>query len=154
MATARSAKSAGFDEAVAETLATRLPTKTRNEMSSLSDASVLSTLPRRTETPVDLPRTATASAASAPAFLAASTKAVTLSASLASSKASVIVHPGCWTGPAFGGPLAQGPQALCKAPAAPSIVPASLVQWGVATQMGQGRGIGSARGDLSWQLKA
>ena len=38
MATARSASAAGSDEAVAETLATRLPTKTRSETSSPSDA--------------------------------------------------------------------------------------------------------------------
>ena len=94
MATARSANSAGFDEAGAETLATRRPMKTRNEISSLSDASVLSTLPRRTDTPVDLPRTATASAASAPAFLAASTRAATLSTSLVASRVLVIGCPG------------------------------------------------------------
>ena len=68
IATARSASPSGSDAAVAETLATRLPTKTRSEISSLSDDSVLSTLPSRTETPVERPRTATASAASAPAL--------------------------------------------------------------------------------------
>ena len=54
-------------------------------MSSPSADSVASTLPRRTETLLERPRTATASAASAPAFLAASTKAATRSTSLEAS---------------------------------------------------------------------
>src|SRR5690606_20366964 len=62
-----------------ETLATRLPTNTRSERSSLSDASVASTLPSRTETDMERERVTTASAASAPARRAASTRCATRS---------------------------------------------------------------------------
>ena len=62
MATARSANAFRSKPGLAETLATRFPTKTRSEKSSLSEASVFSTLPRRTLTDRDLERTTTASA--------------------------------------------------------------------------------------------
>ena len=79
IATARSARTVRSEEAFADTDATRLPTKTRNEMSSLSDDCVPSTFPRRTDTLVDRERTATASEASAPARRAASTSEATIS---------------------------------------------------------------------------
>ena len=53
MATARSASAAGSEEAVADTLATRLPTNTRNDTSSPSEEFVLSTLPSLTDTLVE-----------------------------------------------------------------------------------------------------
>ena len=74
MATARSASASGSAAAAADTLATLRPTNTRSDMSSLSDASVPSTLPLRTLTARERERTQTASAASAPARLAASTR--------------------------------------------------------------------------------
>src|SRR5690606_2432129 len=92
IATARSASIFGSDEAVAPTLATRLPTNTRSEMSSLSEASVDSTLPRRTETPAERPIMATASAASAPALRAASTRRATRSVSRPASILSFMRH--------------------------------------------------------------
>ena len=95
MATARSASAGGSEEAVAETLATRLPMNTRSDTSSPSDAFVLSTLPSLTETLVERPLTATASAASAPAFFAASTRAATRSVNRAASGASFICCPDC-----------------------------------------------------------
>ncbi len=72
IATARSARAERSKPGLADTLATRLPMKTRREKSSLSDDSVPSTLPRRTLTDCDRERTTTASAASAPAFFARS----------------------------------------------------------------------------------
>src|SRR6478735_3030759 len=72
MATARSASAFRSKPGLADTLATRLPTKTLSEKSSLSDDSVSSTLPRRTLTDCERERTTTASAASAPAWRARS----------------------------------------------------------------------------------
>src|ERR1700754_624773 len=72
MATARSASACRSKPGLAETLATRLPTNTLSEKSSLSEDSVPSTLPRRTLTDCARERTTTASAASAPAFRARS----------------------------------------------------------------------------------
>src|ERR1700742_2347386 len=57
-----------------ETTACRLPTSTRSPTSSPSERSDSSTRPSRTSTLCETPRTATASAASAPARLAASTR--------------------------------------------------------------------------------
>jgi hypothetical protein len=57
-----------------ETTAWRRPTSTRSPTSSPSERSDSSTRPSRTSTPCEMPRTATASAASAPARLAASTR--------------------------------------------------------------------------------
>jgi hypothetical protein len=68
IATARSASvSASPAITLAETLATfPIRRKTRSEKSSLSEASVPSTLPSRTDTLLERDRTTTASAASAP----------------------------------------------------------------------------------------
>ena len=75
IATARSASFAmpSPETSLVETTAWRCPTSTRNPTSSPSERSDSSTRPSRTSTPCDTPRTATASAASAPARLAAST---------------------------------------------------------------------------------
>src|SRR5262249_54725400 len=108
------------EAAVAETLATRWPTKTRNEISSLSADCVDSTLPSRTETLLERPLTATASAASAPAFFAASTRAATRSTSL---EASTLFDMG------FSLRHVSDAAALRERHQAPSIVPAMLVQW-------------------------
>ena len=72
------ARSASFpmpspEISLVETTAWRCPTNTRNPTSSPSERSDSSTRPSRTSTPCETPRTATASAASAPARLAAST---------------------------------------------------------------------------------
>ena len=89
-------------------------------MSSLSDDSVASTLPRRTETLLERPRTATASDASAPAFLAASTNAATRSTSL---EASTLLFMG------FSWQSETAAAGLRMPLRAPSIVPVRLVQW-------------------------
>ena len=75
MATARSASLATPSPltSLVETTAWRCPTSTRSPTSSPSERSDSSTRPSRTSTPCETPRTATASAASAPARLAAST---------------------------------------------------------------------------------
>src|SRR5205823_13933173 len=75
MATARSASLATPSPltSLVETTAWRCPTSTRSPTSSPSERSDSSTRPSRTSTPCEMPRTATASAASAPARLAAST---------------------------------------------------------------------------------
>src|SRR6266581_2567097 len=75
MATARSASFATPSPltSLVETTAWRCPTSTRNPTSSPSERSDSSTRPSRTSTPCETPRTATASAESAPARLAAST---------------------------------------------------------------------------------
>ncbi len=93
MATARSASTPSSKPGLAETLATRLPTKTRSEKSSLSDASVDSTLPRRTATERERPRTTTASAASAPAFRARWTRSSARASNAAESISSVMIWP-------------------------------------------------------------
>ncbi|MNT23319.1 hypothetical protein D3C72_1587360 [compost metagenome] len=82
MATARSASVFRSKPGLAETLATRRPTKTRREKSSLSEDSVLSTLPSRTPTDCERERTTTASASSAPAARARSTSSLARSRSL------------------------------------------------------------------------
>src|ERR1700682_3330966 len=76
IATARSASLATPSPlmSLVETTAWRLPTSTRNPTSSPSERSDSSTRPSRTSTPCDTPRTATASAAAAPAVLAPSTR--------------------------------------------------------------------------------
>src|SRR6195952_897650 len=76
IATARSASFAtpSVLTSLVETTAWRRPTSTRRPTSSPSERSDSSTRPSRTSTPCDTPRTATASAASAPARLAASTR--------------------------------------------------------------------------------
>src|SRR5882762_11726459 len=76
MATARSASFATPSPltSLVETTAWRRPTSTRSPTSSPSERSDSSTRPSRTSTPCEMLRTATASAASAPARLAASTR--------------------------------------------------------------------------------
>src|SRR5437899_2362717 len=76
MATARSASLATPSPltSLVEITAWRRPTSTRNPTSSPSERSDSSTRPSRTSTPCETLRTATASAASAPALLAASTR--------------------------------------------------------------------------------
>src|SRR5258708_26482987 len=76
IATARSASLATPSPVMSlvETTVWRLPSSTRNPTSSPSERSDSSTRPSRTSTPCDTPRTATASAASAPARFAASTR--------------------------------------------------------------------------------
>src|SRR5882724_6767057 len=76
IATARSASLAtpSPEMSLVETTAWRCPTSTRNPTSSPSERSDSSTRPSRTSTLCETPRTATASAASAPARLAASTR--------------------------------------------------------------------------------
>src|SRR5437660_8821521 len=73
------ARSASFpmpspEISLVETTAWRCPTSTRSPTSSPSERSDSSTRPSRTSTPCETLRTATASAASAPALLAASTR--------------------------------------------------------------------------------
>src|SRR5882757_8367362 len=76
IATARSARRAMPSPltSLVETTAWRRPTSTRKPTSSPSERSDSSTRPSRTSTPCDTPRTAIASAWSAPARLAASTR--------------------------------------------------------------------------------
>ena len=75
MATARSASAAKPSplRSLVETTACLLPTRTRSPRSSPSERCDSSTAPSRTSTDSDTPRTATASAWSAPARLAAAT---------------------------------------------------------------------------------
>ena len=104
-------------------------------MSSLSDASVPSTLPSRTETPAERPRTATASAASAPAFLAASTRAATRSTSLEASTLLFMDFPG----------RARLRRQVSNAASSTIYCSGSLVQW-VRAKVAWRR--------LSWQMLA
>ncbi len=90
MATARSANLLGSLPALAETLAIRRPTNTRREKSSLSDDSVPSTLPSRTETLTERARITTASAWSAPARFAAATSCAARSTSLSDELSEII----------------------------------------------------------------
>ena len=71
---ARRARRASTARSLVDTTACRLPTNTRRPRLSPSERSDSSTVPSRTSTDCDMPRMATASAASAPARRAASTR--------------------------------------------------------------------------------
>ena len=98
MATARSASASNPEptRSLVDTTACLRPTRTRSPRSSPSERCDSSTAPSRTSTDSDMPRTAMASAASAPARFAAPTRRSARSARAVWSRREVIVRVVNW----------------------------------------------------------